>query len=68
MSDQPFMLPPPPLMTAEKARDTARAYKALATHLSTVGYASEATRMERDSAWWLAYSLTLAATKPDVQL
>jgi len=30
MSDSSFGLPPPPLVTPEKVRDTARAYKALA--------------------------------------
>jgi hypothetical protein len=64
MSDQPFGFPLPPVMTAEKARDTARAYKAMAIHLVEVGDTGAAARMERDSGWWLAYALVLPATEP----
>jgi hypothetical protein len=64
MIDDPFMVPRPPLMTAEAARDLARMYKGFADHLSGLGVRSEATRMERDSQWWLAYSIALAQTPP----
>jgi len=65
MSDTPFALPPIPLMTAEKARDTARAYQALAEHLHEVGSRLEAGRLERQAQWWLTYSIALAQTKGD---
>ena len=49
MSDEPFMLPRPPLMTREKARDVARAYKALAGHFVAIQVPREATRAEQQS-------------------
>ena len=64
MSDDPFSLPPTPLMTPEKARDVGRAYKALAEHLSEIGAQREAGRAERDSQLWLTYSISLAQTPP----
>jgi len=64
MSDSPFALPPPPPMTPEKARDVGRAYKALAEHMSELGAQREAGRAERDSQWWLTYSLALSQTQP----
>jgi hypothetical protein len=63
MSDSSFGLPPPPLVTPEKARDTARAYKALAQHMAEFGALGEAGRLERDSQWWLTYSTALAQTQ-----
>ncbi len=65
MSDDPFTLPPTPLMTAEKARDVARGYKALATHLTELGATREATLAMRDSQWWLTYAIVLAKTTDD---
>ncbi len=64
MSDGLFGLPPTPLMTPEKARDVGRAYKALANHLTELGVQGEAGRAERDSQWWLTYSIALAQTPP----
>lgn len=65
MSDEPpFMLPPTPLMSADKARDVARAYKALGTHLTEMGLQREAALAMRDSQWWLTYSIALAQTPP----
>jgi len=64
MSDDPFMLPPPPLMSAEKARDLARAYKGMAIHLAELGVQREAARMERDSQWWMTYAISLSQTPP----
>ena len=60
MSDDPFSLPPTPLMTPEKARDVGRAYKALASHLTELGVQREAGVAMRDSQWWLTYSISLA--------
>ncbi len=57
--------PPPPPMTPERARYVARAYKAVAEQFAELGVPSEATRMERDSARWLAYADTLANAKPE---
>jgi hypothetical protein len=64
MSDDPFMLPTPPLMTQDKARDVGRAYKAMAQHLSELGAQGEAGRMERDSQRWLTYAIALAQIPP----
>lgn len=64
MSDDPLSLPPAPLMAPDKARDVGRAYKALAEHLSELGAQREAGRAERDSQWWLTYSIALAQTPP----
>jgi hypothetical protein len=64
MSDEPFMPPRPPLMSPETARDLARASKGMARQLDEVGVRREAARMERDSQWWLTYSIALAQTPP----
>jgi hypothetical protein len=63
MSDEPFLTPPIPLMTAAKARDVARAYKATADQLTEFGLPREATRAMRDSQWWMACAIALAQTK-----
>ena len=61
MSDHPFELPEtPPVMSADQARDVARKYKGFAEHLAAVGVMGDARRMERQSAWWLAYAIALA--------
>jgi hypothetical protein len=64
MSDTipPFFPPPTPLMSADKARDVARAYKALANHLTEFGLPREAALGMRDSQWWLTYSIALTQT------
>jgi hypothetical protein len=64
MSDLP-PVPPMPMMTPEKARDIGCAHKAWASYLADQGLTAEAARAERDSAWWLTYSIALAQTKPD---
>lgn len=56
--------PPKPLMSALKARDLSRSFKAFAEHLSDGGYADEAVRMERSAQWWMQYSLALSQTPP----
>lgn len=57
-------MPPrqPPLMTAAKARDIGRAYKAFAEMLADAEVTAEAARAERDSRWWLTYSQVLEKT------
>jgi len=65
MSDEPeFGLPMYPEMPAEQARYVARGYKALAENFAQHGIVSEANRAERQSQWWLAYSVSLAAKPP----
>lgn len=61
MNDEPYSLQPVPLMSAEKARDIGRAYKALADNLLPIE-PREAAKAERQSMWWLAYAVTLANT------
>jgi hypothetical protein len=63
MSDEPFMIPPIPIMSPEKARDVGRAYQGLAKHLTDIGVPTEAARLERTAQWWLTYSIALAQTK-----
>jgi hypothetical protein len=65
MSD--YFTPPsqPPLVTAAKARDIARAHKGWAEYLAEQGLAAEARRAERDSQFWMAYSIALAQTPPE---
>lgn len=66
MNDEPFMPPqPPPLMSATKARNLARAYKGMANHLRSEGLTAEANVMERDANWWLFYAIALSQTPPD---
>jgi hypothetical protein len=65
MSDEPFLLPPVPLMTPAKARDAARLYKAMADHLTELGLRQQANVATRDSQWWMTYSIALAQTKDE---
>jgi hypothetical protein len=65
MSDEPFSIPPVPLMEPAKARDVARAYKALAEHLTDLRVPADARRAEQQSQWWLTYAIALAQTKGD---
>ena len=65
MSDEPFMLDgTPPLMSAEQAREVARLYKGFADHMARLGARGDAGRLERQSNWWLGYSVALAQTPP----
>ena len=61
MSDIPEQ---PPLVSAIKARNVARLYKGLADALRTDGIVAEANAAERQSNWWLAYSLSLSQIPP----
>jgi hypothetical protein len=49
-------------MSADKARDVARVYKALADHLTEFGLPRQAAVATRDSQWWLTHSIALAQT------
>jgi hypothetical protein len=65
VSDEPFGLPGIPLVNATRARDIARAYKALAENLEDARALAEARRAERQSNWWMTYSIALAQMPPD---
>lgn len=63
MSDEPFTIPPVPMMTPEKARDIARAYQGLAEQLREIDAPLRQIQSEeRRSQWWLTYAITLAQT------
>ena len=53
-----------PKMTPEEAQEIARTLKGLAQSYAGAGMARDATRAERDSQWWMAYSASMAQTKP----
>jgi hypothetical protein len=63
MSDGPF-LPPKPLMSALKARNLSRLYKAFAEQLHEQGVEDEAARMERTALWWMSYANALSQIPP----
>lgn len=65
MSDEPFLPPRVPMMTAARAREVGRAYRAFADVLTENGLPAEARRAMRDSQWWLAYSIALAQTNEE---
>jgi hypothetical protein len=52
---------PVPLMSAVKARDIGRSFKGWSEYLDAQGLRLEARTAERQSQWWLAYSITLSA-------
>jgi hypothetical protein len=53
-----------PLISAEKAQEIARGLKWLAQSYTEAGMVRDPTRAERDSQWWLNYSVSLAHTPP----
>lgn len=61
MSDIPDQ---PPLVSAAKARNVARLYKGLADALRADGINAEANTAERQSNWWLNYSIALSQIPP----
>lgn len=66
MSDEPFTIPPVPMMTPEKARDIARAYQGLAEHLREIDAPARQIMLEeRRWQWWLTYAITLTQTNGD---
>ncbi len=64
MGDTPEETSRIPKMPPENAQEIARGLKWLATSYAEAGMAREATRAERDSQWWMTYSLSLAQTPP----
>jgi hypothetical protein len=64
MSDEPFLPPPVPLMSAVKARNIARSCQGMANHLRDQGATGEANILERRSTWWMAYSIALSQIPP----
>jgi hypothetical protein len=66
VSDNPFIPPPlPPLMSPARAREIARFLQGSALQLAELGAIGEARQAERQSQWWLAYSLVLDRTGTD---
>jgi len=63
MSDSPFMLPQPPRVSAEEARDTARAWKGMADHLTAIRDTAGARHAMQESQRWLAYAIALGQPK-----
>jgi hypothetical protein len=51
-------------MNPARARDIARLHKALADSYRDVGDRPREQREQRESEWWLAYSLALSQTPP----
>ena len=64
MADDPFLPPPVPLMSAVKARDTARSCQGMANFLRERGDTGTALILERRSAWWMAYAIALSQIPP----
>jgi hypothetical protein len=64
MSDDPFLPPPVPLMSAVKARDLARECQGMANHLRERGDPTAARILEQRSAWWMAYAIALSQIPP----
>jgi hypothetical protein len=64
VSDEPFLPPPVPLMSALKARDLARECQGMANHLREAGDGGTARILEQRSAWWLTYSIALSQIPP----
>lgn len=53
-----------PKMPPERAQDIARGLKWLAQSYAEAGMVRDATRAERDSQWWMTYSISLAQMPP----
>ena len=53
-----------PLMSPVEAQEIARGHKWLAESYANAGMTRDAQRYERDSQWWLAYSISLSQTPP----
>lgn len=47
----------PPDVTAQEARDTARLWKGMADHLSSIRDAAGARRAMQESQWWMACAI-----------
>jgi hypothetical protein len=64
MSDEPFLPPQPPLISAVKARNLARSHKAMADHLRAEGDIGGARLSDQQSAWWMQYAIALSQIPP----
>lgn len=64
MSDEPFLPPSVPLMSAVKARNLARDCQGMANYLREQGETGAAVMLERRSAWWMAYAIALSQIPP----
>ncbi len=64
MSDAPDA-PRIPKMPPEAAQEIARGWKWLAESYAQAGMLRDANRAERDSQWWLTYSISLSQTAKD---
>lgn len=53
-----------PTMPPETAQEIARGLKWLAQSYAEAGMVRDATRVERDSQWWMTYSISLTQTLP----
>ena len=64
MSDQPLPYQPKPLMSAIRARNLSRRYKAFAEHLHASGYGDEADQASREARRWLNHAIALSQIPP----
>lgn len=64
MSDDAFLPPPVPLMSAAKARDLARSCRGMADHLREAGDRATARILDERAAWWMAYAIALSQIPP----
>lgn len=64
MSDEPYLPPPVPLMSAVKARNLARECKGMANHLLEQGDTTTARILDQRSTWWMLYAMTLSQIPP----
>jgi len=64
MSDSPFMLPQPPRVTADEALDTARLWKGMADHLTSLRDLAGARHAMQERQWWMAYAIALKPKPP----
>lgn len=64
MNDEAYLPAPVPLMSAVKARNLARSCKAMANLLRENGDIGTARVLDNQSAWWMAYSISLSQTPP----
>jgi hypothetical protein len=64
VSDEPFLPPAVPLMSAVKARDLARSCAGMANYLRDHGDTSTARILDQRSAFWMAYAIALSQIPP----
>ena len=64
MSDEPFLPPAVPLMSAVKARNISRSCAGMANYLREQGETGTARLLDQRSAWWMAYAISLSQIPP----